>query len=137
MTGNCESSQNFVTTLLIEISDILRVAQERQSGDIPAFVSPFLNTSRDVDLREIHCGWSRHSRQSYKQRGARGHVRVLHVSGHGSGISEILMVEEASNYRTIGEYKSYNQVISLFKLIPSHYTEYFVQLISFKLIFHS
>lgn len=103
MTGNYESSQNFVTTLLIEISGILRVAQERQSGDIPAFVSSFLNTPRDVDLREIHCRRSWHPRQSYKQRSARGHVRVLHVSGHGSGISEVFMVEEASNYRTIGE----------------------------------
>jgi len=95
--------QNFITTLLIEISDILRVTQERQSGDIPTFISPFSNTSRDVDLREIYCGWSRHLGQSHKQRGACGHVRVLHASGHGPRISEVSMVEEASNYCTNGK----------------------------------
>jgi len=95
--------QNFVTTLLIEISGILRVAQERQSGDIPAFVSPFSNTPRDVDLREIYCRRSWYPGQSYKQRSACGHVCILHVSGHGAGISEVLMVEEASNYCTIGK----------------------------------
>lgn len=55
-----------------------------------------------MDLREIYRGRTRHPGQSYKQRGARGNVRVLHVGGHGPGISEVLMVEEASNYRTIG-----------------------------------
>lgn len=103
MTGNYKSSPSFVTTLFIEISDILRAAQERQSGDIPAFISSFSNTPRDVDLREIYCGWPWHPGQSYKQRGPRGHVLVLHVSGHGPRISEVFMVEEASNYGTTGE----------------------------------
>ena len=87
----------------MKISDILRIAQERQSGDIPPLISPFSNTPRDVDLREIYCGWSWHSGQSHKQRGTRRHVRILHVSGHGPGVSKVLMVEKASNYCTVGE----------------------------------
>jgi len=90
-------------TLFIEISGILRIAQEGESGDIPPFVSPFSNTPRDVDLREIYCGWSWHPGQSHKQCGTRSHVRILHVSGHGPRISKVLMVEKASNYCTVGE----------------------------------
>lgn len=92
-----------VTRLLIVISDILRVTQERQPGDIPAFVSSLANTPGDVDLREIHSRWPRHPRQPYKQRGTRGHVRVLHVSGHGPGVSEVLVVEKALDHVATGE----------------------------------
>lgn len=92
-----------VTRLLVEISDILRVTQEGQSGDVPALVPPLADTSGNVDLREIHPGRPRYPRQPYKQRGARGHVRVLHVSGYGPGISEVLVVEKASDHVATGE----------------------------------
>jgi len=56
-----------------------------------------------VDLREIYCGRPWHIRQSHKQRSARDNVRILHVSSDGTGISEIPVVEEASDHGTIGE----------------------------------
>lgn len=56
-----------------------------------------------MDLREIYRRRSRHPGQSYKQRGACDHVCVLHVIGHGSGVSEVRVVEEAFDYRATGE----------------------------------
>lgn len=103
MTGNDETSYNVVIALLVEISVILRIAQEGQSSDISTFVPSLSNTPGNVDLREIYRGRSRHPRQSHKQRGARGDVRVLHVSSIGTGISEILMVEEVSDHVAIGK----------------------------------
>lgn len=57
-------------------------------------------------MREVHRGRPRHPGQSHQQRRARGDVRVLHAGGHGPGVPEVPMVEEAPNYGATGELRA-------------------------------
>lgn len=52
--------------LFHKLSDIFRSAQEGESGDIFAFVSSFIDSSRDMDLREIHSWGTWYFGKSYK-----------------------------------------------------------------------
>lgn len=79
--------------------DILRTAQEGQSGDLSASVSPLADAPGDLDMRQIHSRWTRNPGKPDKQRRTRGHVPVLHARSGRSRVPKVPVVEEAPDDR--------------------------------------